>query len=210
MNTKYIIFSDFDGTISKEDTLDKIITDLYSFEKYKQLETLLLDNKLSYKDYLYNTFNNIDYNIQNLSTNIIDEHFIDFYNWISTFNIPFYIISSGFKYIISSLLPYINKTQIFANDVMIINDRWYVKMYDEKNNLPLNKVFVINALHYDGYKTIYIGDGLSDFSVIDHVDIIFCKNGSLFHSKCIEQNIVHHVYYSFQDVLRECKLLLKL
>ncbi len=40
--SKYIIYSDFDNTITKYDILDKIIEEKYSYEKYKDVENLLL------------------------------------------------------------------------------------------------------------------------------------------------------------------------
>ena len=46
MKNKVIIFCDFDGTITQRDVLDSIITDVYSFEKYKEVENKLLNWKI--------------------------------------------------------------------------------------------------------------------------------------------------------------------
>ena len=205
---KFIIFSDFDGTITKIDTLDKIITDVYSFEYYKFLEQSLIENKLDYNNYLYDTFNNIKYNLTNLTSDIVDEYFFSFYNWTINSNINFYIISSGFKKIISTLLPYVNKNIIYANNIEIKKKKWYVKLYDNINKISINKNAIINKLKNEfldeQVKTIYIGDGLSDFTVIDNVDIIFCKENSLFHKKCIEKNIKFYTFNTFNDIYKIC------
>ena len=206
MNNKFIIFSDFDGTITKNDILDGIITDIYSFDKYKEVENKLLSGNLNYEQYLFDMFDGIDYNLSRIPTNLIDEYFYNFYDWVLENNIEFFIISSGFKKIIEFLLPCVKSNSIFANNIIIdVNNNWKVKLYDELNKCSINKNDVIklnNKLHY---KTIFIGDGLSDFKVMGNVDYLFCKKDSLLHTKCINENCEHIVYKNFFDVLEFIK-----
>lgn len=206
MNNKFIIFSDFDGTITKNDILDGIITDIYSFDKYKEVENKLLSGNLNYEQYLFDMFDGIDYNLSRIPTNLIDEYFYNFYDWVLENNIEFFIISSGFKKIIEFLLPCVKSNSIFGNNIIIdVNNNWKVKLYDELNKCSINKNDVIklnNKLHY---KTIFIGDGLSDFKVMGNVDYLFCKKDSLLHTKCINENCEHIVYKNFFDVLEFIK-----
>ena len=109
----FIIYSDFDGTITTIDSFDKIITEVYSYETYKETENLLLENKITYETYL-NMFNGITYDITSL-INDVDINFQEFYTWIQTNNIEFYIISAGFKTIIQHVLPYVNPDIIYSN-----------------------------------------------------------------------------------------------
>lgn len=205
MNTKFIIYSDFDGTISKSDILDKIITDVYSFETYKEMENKLLTGNLEYETYLFNMFNNIYYDLSNLPNDLIDEYFLEFYNWICKNNIEFYIISSGFKNIINYLLPYVDPKIIYANDIIINQNKWIVKLYDEINNSSINKNNIIESINKFNYKTVFIGDGLSDFKVIGNVDYLFCKKNSLLHLKCIEESCEHIVFVNFSDIINYLK-----
>jgi 2-hydroxy-3-keto-5-methylthiopentenyl-1-phosphate phosphatase len=57
---KFIIYSDFDGTITTHDAFDKIIVEVYSYATYKKLEQLMIENKLSAETYL-EMFNGIHY-----------------------------------------------------------------------------------------------------------------------------------------------------
>ena len=193
----FIIYSDFDGTITKYDTLDKIITDVYSYDTYKQFETALLSNEILFEDYL-SLFNGIKYDIYNV-TDSMDETFKEFYDWIQSNHIEFYIISAGFKTIIQHVLPYIDSSIIYSNDFTYNNDQtWKVKLYD---TLSIRKTEIIELHQKPGYTSIYLGDGLSDFKVIGKVDHLFCKKDSLLHKKCILENHPHHVFSNFKDVL---------
>lgn len=206
MNNKFIIFSDFDGTITKKDILDTIITDVYSWDIYKEVENKLLNGELSFEEYLFNMFDNINYKLDNISTNLIDDEFSNFYKWVVERNIDFYIISSGFKKIIQHLVPYVNSSLIFGNDVIIdSNNKWTVELHDKENNSSINKNSVIKSNNKSNYKTIFIGDGLSDFKVMGNVDYLFCKKNSLLHTKCINENCPHIVFDNFYDVLEYIK-----
>ena len=152
-------------------------------------------------------FNDIEYNLKDISNNTIDITFKNFYIWTQNNNIEFYIISSGFKTIIKNLLPYINDELIFGNDVRI-NDKnkWSVEFYN-KDNSSISKKDCIQKLNKSNHKTIFIGDGLSDFKVINNVDYLFCKKDSLLHLKCIDENHSHIVFSDFDEVLEKIKSL---
>ena len=208
VNNQFIIYSDFDGTITKSDILDGIITDVYSYDKYKEVENKLLSGNLDYEQYLFDMFDGIKYNLSNIPKNLVDEHFYNFYNWILQNNIEFYVISSGFKKIIEFLLPCVKSNFIFGNDIIIDHtNKWNVKLYDELNNCSIDKNNIIKLNNKFNYKTIFIGDGLSDFKVIGNVDYLFCKKNSLLHTKCINENCEHVAYTDFSDILEYIKKL---
>ena len=69
-NIKFVIFSDFDNTITTSDILDNIIIDIYSWDTYKKVENLLLEDKLKYEQYLFDMFDGIEYNLDNISNNL--------------------------------------------------------------------------------------------------------------------------------------------
>jgi 2,3-diketo-5-methylthio-1-phosphopentane phosphatase len=207
--SKFIIYSDFDNTITKYDILDKIIEEKFSYEKDKEVENLLLINEMKYENYLLDFFEGIEYDLHNLSQSVIDTEFHSFYKWTKQHNIDFYVVSSGFKTVIKHLLPYLEDNIIFGNDVDIINNKWKVKMYDEVNNCSINKNSIIKSLIKPEHKTIFIGDGLTDFAVVDNVDYLFCKKDSLLHAKCIKQNHKHFVFNDFCDIIREITFLIR-
>jgi len=202
MFNKIIIFSDFDNTITICDILDSIIIERSSYEEYKRVENLLLENSLKYEQYLFDMFDGIEYKLSNISNKLIDIYFKDFYIWIKQNNIDFYIISSGFKKIVQHMLPYVDSGLIFSNDINIDkNNLWTVELYDRNNNCSINKNDIIKLKNKNSYKTIFIGDGLSDFKVMGNVDYLLCKKDSLLHNKCINENCSHITFTNFSEVI---------
>jgi len=203
MKNNFIVFSDFDGTISKKDILDQIIIDNSSFEEYKNAENKLLNGELIYEKYLFTMFDGINYNLNNISDNLIDDYFKEFYFWLVNNNIDFYIVSSGFKNIIQHLVPYVKSDIIYANNLIIDeNNKWNVSLFDEFNKKSVDKNCVIKNNLKPNFKTVFIGDGLSDFKVMGNVDYLFCKKNSLLHNKCINENCNHIVFNDFNDVIQ--------
>ena len=205
--SKFIIYSDFDNTITNYDILDKIIEEKYSYDKYKEVENLLLINEMKYENYLLGLFQGIEYDLNDILSDAVDDTFNIFYNWTKDNNIDFYIISSGFKTIIKHLIPYVEDAIIYGNDIQVIDNKWVVKLFDETNNCSTNKNNIIKLLGKPEYKTIFIGDGLSDFKVMGNVDYLFCKKNSLLHTKCIAESHAHIVFNNFSDILNEIKML---
>jgi HAD superfamily phosphoserine phosphatase-like hydrolase len=210
MSSKFIIYSDFDNTITNYDILDKIIEEKYSYDKYKEVENLLLLNEMNYENYLLDLFQGIEYDLHDISKYAVDSTFNTFYNWTKTNNIDFYIVSSGFKAIINHLIPYVDYAVIFGNDIQIRDNKWIVKLFDEANHSSTDKNNIIKLLGKPEHKTIFIGDGLSDFKVMGMVDYLFCKNNSLLHTKCMNESHDHIVFNDFSDVLHKIKFLFEI
>ena len=205
-----IVFCDFDGTISNEDLLDKLIDHCESREFRINQEQCILNGATNYNNVLALFLDkfNISFNdaIQILNAeNVIDEHFENFYNLCVCKKIPFYIVSSGIKKLIVNYLPYVDDTSIYANDVDIDeSNNWKLKLF---MNVGINKLNIINQ--YEQRPKIYVGDGLSDISIVDSVDFLFVKNGSYLHNFCIDNNKKHITFNNFNDFIQSFLIICK-
>ena len=200
-----IIFSDYDGTISIEDMLDKLIDFCESKEFRLNEEQNILDGKKNYNDVLdiFLKHINISFdhaiNILNNNNEIIDNKFYQFYNLCLQNKIPLYIVSSGIKKIILHYLSYIETSHIYANDANIdSNNKWTLNLF---KNIGINKFDIINDIKFANNEKIYIGDGLSDICIIDIVDKLFVKNNSFLHKYCKKNNKRHIVFNNFEDII---------
>jgi HAD superfamily phosphoserine phosphatase-like hydrolase len=211
-----IVFSDFDGTISKEDVLDKLIINKYGKLTQKDAEYKLLENKITFENYLYNYFDK-DGVLGNLLSekelelvtcdkSLIDEHFEKFYSSCVSRGIKFYITSSGFYSIIRSMLPFVTPSKIFANDLIdnkVVFHNHNIKSINKREIIQRCKhLYSLNGSSEEN-KIIYIGDGLSDFGVIDIVDILYVKRNSILHNHLIKINFEkqYKLFNSFEDIL---------
>jgi HAD superfamily phosphoserine phosphatase-like hydrolase len=204
-----IVLCDFDGTITNYDTLDYIIQTHYGEVYQKQLEKNVNNGKINHDIQLRNLLNDMGYSINDIinklserfdkSNDLIDKSFVDFYNTCKQSNLEFYIISSGFKQIIQKYLPFIAVENIISNEF----DKFL-------NGLSIDKLSIVEQLS-NNKKYIYIGDGPSDFNVINANKnrVIYAKKNSSFDTLCITKKIKHHVFSNFNDIkiLNHLKLL---
>lgn len=192
------IFCDFDGTISNNDLLDIIIKEYYGVDKLLDFENELLNNEIEHNEQLYRNFKNIPYNLEEIveiiknheNNNVIDDYFNKFYNNSKKNNFDLFIISGGFKQVINKFLPFIDTKNIYANDIYNIN----------RNELDKNSI--IDSLKNKDKKElcIYIGDGISDFKVVDNVDILYVKKDSILEKYCKKNNYKCVIFKNFKEL----------
>ena len=203
-----IIISDFDGTITSDDFAGKILE--YSNEtEFAKLIKSVDNGEITVTDYLkficqmINTHNcnyNKLFDIIVKKYNItIDEKVYDLKMLCDQKNIQFYILSGGFKKAIKHLL-HINNDIIISHDFEIINNE--VLFVCNKGILPKGK-YVQEHFPKDKFFIIFIGDGISDFSVIEHCNIIFTKKNSVLELRCQQKNIDHFSFSNFDDVIEK-------
>lgn len=212
-NADYIIFSDFDGTITNNDLLDIVVDHYFGEEKRKGVDQKVLNGELEHDKSLELIFADVKCDLDNAydlidkksNNSVIDQHFKPFYQYCIDNRIDIYILSGGFKILITHYLPYVSPDIIFSNDVVIDKDNQWYPTFISKSGL--DKVSFIKKLNTDNKKVIYIGDGTSDVHVIDHVDILLTKKSSILESYCIKNNIKHISFDNFDCVIEYIKKL---
>lgn len=209
------IFSDFDGTITTEDTLVYLL-DKYGSPDWWDIENRLLQGTIDEKQALPAEIDTLnvpwDEAISALLSDIeIDPGFAEFIKWIGNRKIPFSILSGGFKEISSALLKYHfkNNFKILANSLEIDGCNWKVvpSKQPKINNLCNNcKSFPLLEMKKKGYQTVYIGDGSTDRCPASNADMVFAKSDLA--DYCRDNSITFQTYSGFNDILNiMCKLI---
>jgi len=202
-----VIFCDFDGTITTEDTIDKLL-EAYADKKWLEIEKLWEEGKIGSRECLEKQLECInDFSEELLDEFIdsieIDNNFIDFINNVKAQKIDFYIISDGFKLFIEKIFEKngIKDIKIFSNQITLKNGKLIASFphnrEDCKAQAGMCKCNTITNIALDR-KIIYIGDGRSDMCASKHANILYAKKKLA--DYCSSKNIDFIKFENFNDV----------
>ena len=208
---QFVIVSDFDGTITMEDSNDLLIEvcgnaenieveAAYTAGAYGNQETmsrhfeLLRISPEAYEDFL-------DRNIH------IDPGFDAFLQQAREKNTPFFIVSAGFRQGIERILgeARLQGVQIFANDLQ--GETHLMPSFALENVIctegigpcgNCKKVCIDTIGRQTGRKIIYIGDGMTDRCTVQKADMLFAKDALA--AYCQAQGVPYIPFVSFSDV----------
>ena len=212
---KAVIFTDFDGTVTLEDSND-YLTDTLGFGKEKRLKVFegVLDDTKTFRQGFMEMLESIHTPfpecIKILEKKIrLDPGFKDTFEWAQENDVPVIVVSSGMKPIIKVLLTRlvgqesIHKIDIVSNEVEIdAHDQWkIIDAYKKKFESTL-KAGEQRPVYF------YCGDGVSDLSAAKECDLLFAKRGKDLVTYCKKQNVPFHEFDTFKDILASMKQVL--
>ncbi|KAI4251941.1 MAG: hypothetical protein LQ352_004568 [Teloschistes flavicans] len=201
-NPSIILFSDFDGTITLDDSNDWLTDNLGFGQKLrKQYNADTLNNKATFRDTFWEMMESVKTPFPEcmrlLCENVrLDPYFNEFYRWSRKNKVPVIILSSGMTPIIRALLvhligPEANDIEIVSNEVVDrpgkMKDQecgWQLKFHDD-SGFGHDKSLTIRpyAQHFAERPNeprptmLYAGDGVSDLSAARETDLLFAKKG---------------------------------
>lgn len=226
---KAVIFTDFDGTVTLEDSND-YLTDTLGFGKPKRLDAFegVLAGTKTFREAFWEMLTSIHTPFPEcldiLGKKIaLDPGFKDTLHWSLENNVPIVVVSSGMKPIIKHLLTLlvgeeaINKIDIVSNEVEVQPDGQWKLIYTDDSPFGHDKSKTID--HYkkkfeseskDSDKPVYFycGDGVSDLSAAKECDLLFARRGKDLVRYCRRENVPFHEFDSFQDILTSMKQVL--
>lgn len=221
------VFSDFDGTIVKQDIGNELFIHYGQFQPFN---SMLKAGELEIKEYWKQVCStlqlpdgvdslNPDFFREFIKQFDIDQNFKTFYNFCIDNGISINIISDGFINYIQPVLAEleIENAKIFANELKIVSNNNNNNDNNSNNNKVITPHFygasescecmcasckrnsVITQTPPDNI-IVYIGDGHSDLCAAEHSDIIFAK--SQLSAFLNEKRIPHYNFSNFFDVYR--------
>lgn len=210
------IFCDFDGTVTKEDTLNKFLR-IYADKEWLNVESKWEAGKIGSRECIFEQMKLVPrQNAKVLNDFLngieIDEYFPEFIKYVRENNIDFYIVSDGFDYFINRILRKNNifDIKIFANHVNLEDGR-YICGFPYTNPdcttaSGMCKCNIVNKYKRPESTVLYIGDGGSDFCVSKKMETIFAKGRLL--EYCEKNNIAENglIRFScFKEILNFLK-----
>ncbi|KAK3399970.1 HAD-like domain-containing protein [Sordaria brevicollis] len=227
-NPKFIFFTDFDGTITQQDSND-FMTDNLGFGpalRKKGNEDVLFgrrDFRDSFQEMLDSISTPFDKCIQTLLENItLDAGFKEFFHWAKENNMPIVILSGGMEPVIRALLAHFlgkeeaDSLQIVSNQVAVrpgktsVNEEhgWMITFHDD-SGFGHDKSLEIRPyanLPADQRPTLfYAGDGVSDLSAAKETDLLFAKAGKDLITYCENEHVPFTTFHDFTEILAVVK-----
>ena len=198
-----VIYCDFDGTITKKDSVNEFLKK-YTGDKWLESEKLWIEGKISSKEnaiiqvgLLKNiSQKQLDDYINSIE---IDDYFLDFVDYVKSKNIKLTILSDGFDLFIQKVLernnldiPYYANKLTYKNGEFNIEFPYYNKNCDKKAGMCKCQKIKENSF-------CYIGDGTSDLCIAKKADFLFASKN--LHKFCKENNIKHVYFTSFCNII---------
>lgn len=196
------IYCDFDGTITKDDSVNKFF-EIYA-PNWMDSEKLWIEGKISSRENAIiqvGLLNNVsqkqldDY----INSIEIDDYFLDFVDYVKSNNIKLTILSDGFDLFIKKILerynldiPYYANKLIYKNGNFSIEFPYYNENCDKKAGMCKCQKVKEN-------KFCYIGDGTSDLCIARKADLLFASKN--LHQYCKKNNINHIHFTSFRNII---------
>ncbi|MCJ1408235.1 hypothetical protein MMC19_002309 [Ptychographa xylographoides] len=225
-NPKYIFFTDFDGTITLQDSNDMMTDNLgFGQKRRKELNKDCLDGTSTFRDTFQEMLDSIstpfpecvDYLLEHIT---LDPHFTTFYNYCLTNSIPVIVLSSGMTPIIRALLhklvgPTASHIEIICNEAvprpgktMADQNGWTIRFHDD-SGFGHDKSLAIRPYreHFVGTNEsgrpmmFYAGDGVSDLSAARETDLLFAKKGRDLVTYCEREGVPFTVFEDWRDIL---------
>ena len=202
------IYSDFDGTITKKDTVKDFLEE-FGDKSRLVYKNLWVNGKISS---LENTKLQIS-SVKNVSEKALDKFlaqielsdgFLEFYEYLVSNGIKLVILSNGFDMFIKRVLERhgIEDVEIFANRLTYQNEMFSIDFpfYDPRCELNTG-VCKCSKIQEENF--CYIGDGITDFCVAKKARKLYATKR--LRELCEKFSIPHTPFENFYEVLNHFK-----
>jgi 2-hydroxy-3-keto-5-methylthiopentenyl-1-phosphate phosphatase len=221
MNTRPIVFFDFDGTITRTDVVDSILQ-AYADPAWSLIEEEWKAGRIGSRECLRSQMTLVRARPQELDALLegieVDEGFAALLDICARHHVATHIISDGFDYCIERVLgrpalplrSYLPRVRVFASHLEPDGHTWHVEFpYFQRlcsHRCATCKPAVMDWLNPDGASTIFVGDGLSDRYAATNANLVFGKNLG---SYCREHGITYVGYTDLGEIAPQLEELLR-
>ncbi|KAJ3018724.1 UNVERIFIED_CONTAM: hypothetical protein HDU68_011006 [Siphonaria sp. JEL0065] len=195
---EFVVFCDFDGTITTQDTGNVIIDACIGTEERQRLDDQILDGTKSFTEannemWKGVTFKTFEDAIAVCTANNVshDPGFKRFHTILSKHNVSLKVVSAGLFPIVQLYLKDYTNVEIFANTCTITTTDegipvWTINYVDDSpsghdKGAPIRKLkqeYKEKGLtDEERPKILFIGDGVSDLTAARDADFVFAKHG---------------------------------
>jgi 2-hydroxy-3-keto-5-methylthiopentenyl-1-phosphate phosphatase len=207
VNMRFMFFCDFDGTVTKEDVIDRILEE-FADPLWTDIERSWIHGEIGSRDCLARQIRLIKARKHDLLDFVeaieIDETFVEFARYCKTKAFEIVILSDGIDLFIHTILNRhgLNDIRVFSNSLGSTAEGYeMVFPYfrdDCSSQSGICKCKIMEGLASPSNINILIGDGRSDFCVAGKADLTFAKSALL--DFCRSEKIPHIEQREFRDI----------
>lgn len=211
---KKIVVCDFDGTITKIDTIGEFL-ETFADPDWHISEGQWRRGEIGSMECMslqFSEIKNITYSqiMDFINSREVDDYFLEFYNLAKQNGIKVVIVSDGFDFFIKPILAKVGITdmEIHTNHMEFKDGKFLMEFPNVHENCKKHsgtcKCAIVNEFKKQYDTVFYVGDGQSDYCVCNKADVLFAKH----HLKdfCQKNEINHVDYKTFKDVIAYDKL----
>jgi HAD superfamily phosphoserine phosphatase-like hydrolase len=201
---------DFDGTITDRDTFDVLVKLFAGEETWEETERGLDAGTRSLRDVLASQAALVRGEFRDVTAILrreirVDPAFPAFAFACRDRDVPLQIVSSGVASIVRDRMHDfgLDDLLIVANEVDPRPEGWVLQFRDPVSN-GTDKAAIVRAASAEGRRTVFIGDGRSDYDAAREADVRFAKRGLPLEAYLTERALPFDAYDTFGDVYERC------
>lgn len=203
------LFSDFDGTICEQDTL-QLLLQRHASREWWILEQAWRSGRLATRDCLSAQLALLRctprQREQLVRSTSLTPGFVEFNRWRLEQGLTLTLLSDGLEPLIRAVLQHhgITEVSIQANRVDFSRQPLHLEFPHANPSHPecaMCKGGYLRRQRQPGRMSVYIGDGLSDRCAAGEADLLFAKSTLANH--CRERKIAFHPWQDFFDITRQ-------
>jgi len=215
LSRKPVVFSDFDGTITRLDATD-VILEKYADPSWREVEEQWLRGDIGSRECFERQAALVRATAKQLNALIdaipLDPGFPAFFRFLKDRQLPFYIVSDGFDYVIRRVLKRVGANGELRNGRHLFSTGLELEAGGLRATFPHSqhgcehgcatcKPAVIRQLRKKQQPVVFIGDGLSDRFAVEEADVVFAKQELL--AYCRERGLACRPFETFGDVQKD-------
>ena len=201
------IFVDYDGTITNVDTFDLLVRSAAGDGPWDAIEADIANGTCSLRRALERQAALIRMSPEEAFAIVEREAYIDstfpaFVDAARAAGAKLTVVSSGMRQMIEPRLHRLGvDVPIIANDVTFDRTGWRLSFVDDSAN-GHDKAARVRAARAAGARTVYVGDGISDFEAALEADVRFAKEHRALERHCRERGIPCTSFARFDEIER--------
>ena len=208
----WAVFVDFDGTITDVDTFDVLVKHFAGEDAWHATERGLDDGTVALRDVLQRQASYVRGSFDEVAAMLersvrVDPTFAPFVAACRRHEMEVTVVSSGVEPIIRMRLAQagLGALPIIANAIDPDPAGWRIRFRDGATN-GTDKAAAVRAARASGMRTVFIGDGRSDYEAAVTADRRFARRGLALERYLRERDLAFEAFSSFAEIERALNL----